>query len=170
MAYGLLDRNQGSGFLKSRAPSKVLMYHSVMLGRDALVGKDVECCNRQPRRAEPSSGLDLGRPKCACGHISHMAFSVVENPSMSNRVVDVKHSLVFTDHRACVLLNSICLDWRSLENHSMTLGRGDLQMRTLAASLVERAEPTGRSRSEGIPALHIDQIGHIGRLVAVSAT
>jgi hypothetical protein len=39
-----------------------------------------------------------------------------------------------------VLLNSICLDWRSLENHSMTLGRGDLQMRTmndLAASLVE---------------------------------
>jgi hypothetical protein len=36
-----------SGFLKSKAPSKVLTCHSVMLGRDAVVGKDVECYNRK---------------------------------------------------------------------------------------------------------------------------
>jgi hypothetical protein len=57
----------------------------------------------------------------------------------------------------------------------MTLGRGDLQMRTvndLAASLVERAEPTGSLDLKESPHCdsHIDQIGHIGRLVAVSAT
>jgi hypothetical protein len=57
----------------------------------------------------------------------------------------------------------------------MTLSRGDLQMRTkndLAASLVEQAEPTGGLDLKESPHCdsHMDQIGYIGRLVAVSTT